>query len=137
MTTGWMTAPFVLPTLSDDVLTAKFFRALGDPTRLKLLQILLDGEKRVSELVALTGSPQGRVSSHLACLRWCGYVTARREGRNVYYRVEDPRVRALLELASSLVRDHTDRIRSCTLIDRKARVRRRGRGTRRRGAREP
>lgn len=117
MTTGWMTAPFVLPTLSDDVLTAKFFRALGDPTRLKLLQILLDGEKRVSELVALTGSPQGRVSSHLACLRWCGYVTARREGRNVYYRVEDPRVRALLELASSLVRDHTDRIRSCTIID--------------------
>ncbi|MDR7416431.1 MAG: metalloregulator ArsR/SmtB family transcription factor [Armatimonadota bacterium] len=112
-----MPAPFVLPNLSDEVLTAKFFRALGDPTRLRILQLVLDEEKNVTELVQLTGSPQGRVSSHLSCLRWCGYVTARREGRRVYYRVTDPRVRELLLLASSLVRDHTDRIRSCTLID--------------------
>jgi len=125
-----MPAPFVLPNLSDEVLTAKFFRALGDPTRLRILQLVLDEERNVTELVRLTGSPQGRVSSHLACLRWCGYVTARREGRRVYYRVADPRVRELLLLAASLVRDHTDRIRSCTLIDgrrtrtRRARVRR-------------
>ncbi|MDR7440491.1 MAG: metalloregulator ArsR/SmtB family transcription factor [Armatimonadota bacterium] len=112
-----MPAPFVLPNLSDEVLTAKFFRALGDPTRLRILQLVLDEEKNVTELVQLTGSPQGRVSSHLACLRWCGYVTTRREGRRVYYRVADPRVRELLVLAASLVRDHTDRIRSCTLID--------------------
>jgi DNA-binding transcriptional ArsR family regulator len=116
-----MPAPFVLPNLSDEVLTAKFFRALGDPTRLRILQLVLEGEKNVTELVQLTGSPQGRVSSHLACLRWCGYVTTRREGRRVYYRVADPRVRELLVVAASLVRDHTDRIRSCTLIDRRAR----------------
>lgn len=134
MTAGWMTAPFVLPALSDDVLMAKFFRALGDPTRLKLLQILLEGEKRVGELVALTDSPQGRVSSHLACLRWCGYVATRREGRNVYYRVEDARVRTLLELAGSLVRDHTDRIRSCTTMDRRPRTSRRRRSARARSS---
>lgn len=110
-----MTPPFVLPNLSDQVLTAKFFRALGDPTRLTLLRAVLDAEKNVSELVELTGSPQGRVSSHLACLRWCGYVTTRREGRRVYYRVTDPRVRHMLELAAEMVRDHTDRIRSCTV----------------------
>ncbi len=120
-----MTPPFVLPNLSDQVLTAKFFRALGDPTRLAILRAVLDGEKNVSELVKLTGSPQGRVSSHLACLRWCGYVTARREGRRVYYRVTDPRVRRILELAAEMVDDHTDRIRSCTLIDRRAARRRR------------
>jgi len=120
-----MTPPFVLPNLSDQVLTAKFFRALGDPTRLAILRAVLDGEKNVSELVKLTGSPQGRVSSHLACLRWCGYVTARREGRRVYYRVTDPRVRRILELAAEMVEDHTDRIRSCTLIDRRAARRRR------------
>ncbi len=122
-----MPAPFVLPNLSDEVLTAKFFRALGDPTRLRILQLVLDEEKNVTELVRLTGAPQGRVSSHLACLRWCGYVTARREGRRVYYRVTDPRVRELLLLAVSLVREHTDRIRSCTRID--------GRRTRRSRAR--
>ncbi len=116
-----MPAPFVLPNLSDEVLTAKFFRALGDPTRLRILQLVLDEEKNVTQLVQLTGSPQGRVSSHLACLRWCGYVTTRREGRRVYYRVADPRVRELLAVVASLVRDHTDRIRSCTLIDRRAR----------------
>jgi len=120
-----MTPPFVLPNLSDQVLTAKFFRALGDPTRLAILRAVLDGEKNVSELVKLTGSPQGRVSSHLACLRWCGYVTARREGRRVYYRVTDPRVRRILELAAEMVEDHTDRIRSCTLIDRRSARRRR------------
>jgi DNA-binding transcriptional ArsR family regulator len=120
-----MTPPFVLPNLSDQVLTAKFFRALGDPTRLAILRAVLDGEKNVSELVKLTGSPQGRVSSHLACLRWCGYVTARREGRRVYYRVTDPRVRRILELAAEMVEDHTDRIRSYTLIDRRSARRRR------------
>lgn len=112
-----MTPPFVLPNFSDQVLTAKFFRALGDPTRLTLLRAVLDAEKNVSELVELTGSPQGRVSSHLACLRWCGYVTTRREGRRVYYRVTDPRVRYILELAAEMVRDHTDRIRSCTVTE--------------------
>jgi DNA-binding transcriptional ArsR family regulator len=123
-----MAPPFVLPNLSDRVLLAKFFRALGDPTRLRILQAVLEEEKSVSELVALTGSPQGRVSSHLACLRWCGYVSARREGRRVYYRVTDPRVRRVLELVSQMVGDHADRIRSCTRIDsRPARRRRRSR----------
>ncbi|MDR5694833.1 MAG: metalloregulator ArsR/SmtB family transcription factor [Armatimonadota bacterium] len=127
----FMTAPFVLPNLSDLVLTAKFFRALGDPTRLRILQEVMDEEKNVSELVKITGSPQGRVSSHLACLRWCGYVTTRQEGRNVFYRVTDPRVRKLLEIASQLVQDNIDRIRTCTIIDRRRSVKgRRKLGTR-------
>ncbi|MDP2951979.1 MAG: metalloregulator ArsR/SmtB family transcription factor, partial [Chloroflexota bacterium] len=49
-------------------LTTKFFRALGDPSRLKILDSLLDGDKNVGELVELVGSSQGRVSNHLACL---------------------------------------------------------------------
>jgi len=116
-----MAAPFVLPNLSDLVLTAKFFRALGDPTRLRILEAVMDEEKNVSELVKITGSPQGRVSSHLACLRWCGYVTTRQEGRNVYYRVTDARVRRLIGMASQLVDSNTDRIRACTIIDRRPR----------------
>ncbi len=126
-----VTAPFVLPRLSDDVLLAKFFRALGDPTRLQLLQAVKNNEKNVTALVELTGAPQGRVSSHLACLRWCGYVATRKEGRQVFYRVTDRRVAKLLELASGLVEDNCERIRSCTIIDRRRglqRSRRRRRG---------
>lgn len=115
-----MTAPFVLPNFSKPVLLAKFFRALGDPTRLRLLEAVTDEERTVTELVEVTAAPQGRVSSHLSCLRWCGYVTARREGRNVFYRVTDPRVRQLIRIASGVVRDHEERIRTCTVIDRSA-----------------
>ncbi len=113
-----MTAPFVLPDFSKPVLLAKFFRALGDPTRLRILEAVMDKERNVTELVKITDAPQGRVSSHLTCLRWCGYVTARQEGRNVFYRMTDHRVRALIEMASGLVGDNTDRIRTCTVIDR-------------------
>ena len=56
--------------------TARFFRVLGDPTRLKVLELLLeDGEVNVGAMLRRLGIAQGRLSSHLACLRWCGYVT--------------------------------------------------------------
>src|SRR5262249_61580769 len=55
-------------------LMARFFRGLDDPTRVLILEVLLSGEKNVTELVELVGSPQGRVSTHLGCLRWSGFV---------------------------------------------------------------
>jgi DNA-binding transcriptional ArsR family regulator len=115
------------------VLLAKFFRALGDPTRLQILEAVMDEERNVTALIELTGAPQGRVSSHLACLRWCGYVTTRKVGRQIFYRVADGRVRRLLELAAGLVEDNCERIRSCTIIDRRANARK-GRGRRRRSS---
>ena len=94
--------------------TAKFFHGLSDLTRLRIVEILLDGEQNVSELVGLLGQPQSRVSNHLACLRWCGYVDSRREGKFVYYRVSDPRVRQLLDMARGVIADHAAAILSCT-----------------------
>jgi DNA-binding transcriptional ArsR family regulator len=120
MKTLRITAPFAVPNLSKSILLAKFFRALGDPTRLRIVQAVLEEEKNVTALVRITGAPQGRVSTHLACLRWCGYVTARREGRKVFYLVTDPRVRELVLLASDLVGDNLERIRTCTVVDRPA-----------------
>jgi DNA-binding transcriptional ArsR family regulator len=95
---------------------ARFFKGLDDPTRVLILRLLLDGEKNVTELVELVGSPQGRVSSHLGCLRHCGYVATRREGRNVYYRLPDDRVRALLRIAQDLVAEHARELLSCTVL---------------------
>ena len=94
--------------------TAKFFHGLSDLTRLRIVELLLEGEKNVTELVAALGQPQSRVSNHLACLRWCGYVDGRRDGKFVYYRVADPRVRQLLDLARGVIADHAAAILSCT-----------------------
>lgn len=96
---------------------AKFFRALGDPTRLVLLEFLVQDEHTVSECVQAAGLSQGRVSSHLGCLADCGYVVARREGRHTYYRVTDPRVAELVELARSLAADNTAALAECARID--------------------
>jgi len=98
-------------------LAAKFFRGLGDPTRIKILQILLEeGDKNVTELVDLLDSPQGRVSSHLACLRGCGYAMSYRRGKNVYYTVGDPRIRDLLQLAQKILSDNAQRVLACEII---------------------
>ena len=100
-------------------LLARFFRALGDPTRIRLLQLLTEapaGECRVGELVAAVDAPQSRVSTHLGCLRWCGLVQTRREGKQVYYRVADPRVRELLALGSAVLHDHAVEVASCGVI---------------------
>lgn len=96
-------------------ITTKFFRGLTDPTRLRIVELLLDeGEQHVSALVERLGQPQSRVSSHLACLRWCGYVTSRRAGKYIYYRVADERVASLLLLARGIIADHADAILTCT-----------------------
>src|SRR5579884_3866682 len=88
------TAPFRLPTspFATD-LVAKYFRGLGDPVRLRILELLRsEGELSVGELVRRLDLPQPLVSNHLACLRWCGFTEARREGRTVYNRIADERV---------------------------------------------
>jgi len=96
-------------------ITTKFFRGLTDPTRLRMVELLLEeGEQSVSELVARLGQSQGRISSHLACLRWCGYVSSRREGKYVYYQVTDERIATLIELARGIIAEHAEAILSCT-----------------------
>lgn len=95
---------------------ARFFKGLDDPTRLLILELLLEGEQSVSQIVERLGSPQGRISTHLGCLRWCGFVKTRREGRHVYYRLADERVRALLRLAQELTFEHAQELLSCQVI---------------------
>lgn len=96
---------------------AKFFRALGDPTRLRLLEYLLGEEHTVSDCVAHVNLSQGRVSSHLACLAQCGFVTVRRSGRFAYYRAVDERVADLVRLGRGLASENADALASCIRID--------------------
>jgi DNA-binding transcriptional ArsR family regulator len=107
----------LLPAGDDGVeMVARFFRALADPARLRLLEFLLPGEHTVTECVARVGLSQGRVSAHLACLAGCGYVQARRQGRNTFYRVADPRVADLVMLARSMAADNAAALAACVSI---------------------
>jgi ArsR family transcriptional regulator, cadmium/lead-responsive transcriptional repressor len=99
-----------------DELLAKFMRGLGDPTRLRIMRYLLDGPRSVGEIVAHLGVPQSRVSNHLACLKWCGYVTSERQGRTIAYRVADNRVRTVLQLAWEIASDNAEHVASCMRI---------------------
>ena len=112
-------APFRLPSspLATD-LVAKYFRGLGDPSRLRILELLrAEQELSVGELVERLGLPQPKVSNHLACLRWCGFVEARREGRTVYNRIADARVATMLDLAESLLADNAEHVAACCRIE--------------------
>lgn len=84
-------------------LKADFFRTLGHPARVRLLQFLREGEQSVGALQAALELDSGGTSQHLAALRKQGLVTSRREGTSVYYRVKDPRILELLELAKDIL----------------------------------
>lgn len=75
----------------------RIFHALADPSRRAIFESLTRGEAAVKELTARFDISQPAVSQHLATLRDAGLVRARREGRNVYYRVEPRGMRPLID----------------------------------------
>jgi len=95
---------------------SKFFQGLSDPTRLRIVRILLDGPQTVGALVTRLAISQSGVSNHLACLKWCGYASSERVGRSIVYRISDKRVRALLEIAETIVADNAQRLATCSRI---------------------
>jgi DNA-binding transcriptional ArsR family regulator len=95
---------------------SRYFRVLGDATRLRIVTVLLDGERSVSELVDILGVPQSRVSNHLACLKWCRFVTSERRGRSVLYRLADDRIADILRLGESAAEPNCDHLMSCSRI---------------------
>jgi len=104
--------------LADTELTARLFRTLGDSTRLRILELLLDeGEMHQMEIVRRLGATQARVSEHMACLAWCGFVETRTEGRKTLYRVVSRQVPGLLNRAKRFLEQNDAQIASCRRID--------------------
>ena len=101
-------------TLTPEVLAmvAERFKALAEPARLQLLKCLQSGEMSVNELVEETGFGQANVSKHLQLLHTLGFVTRRKEGLNVYYRLADDDVFRLCDImCGRLERDAQSRSR--------------------------
>jgi DNA-binding transcriptional ArsR family regulator len=95
-------------------LLAKLLDGFANPIRLSVLLLLSrNAEMSVGELVEAIGAPQPRVSDHLRCLAWCGYVRARREGSNVFYSIADERVLGVLELSEGILADNLEHVEAC------------------------
>jgi ArsR family transcriptional regulator len=82
---------------------AEFFKTLGHPARIRVLEILRGGEQSVGELIAEVGLEPSHMSQQLAVLRRANVVQARKEGSTVLYSVADPRVFELLEVAKQIL----------------------------------
>jgi DNA-binding transcriptional ArsR family regulator len=95
-------------------LKAKFFRGFADPTRLAILETLLDGEKNVNEIVQLLDISQPNASAHLACLRECGLVTSETRGKFTYHALYDAKIRDLLHTAEAILAQVARGIYACT-----------------------
>jgi DNA-binding transcriptional ArsR family regulator len=107
----------ITATRVEPAVAARFFRVLGDATRLRILQLLQErGEITVGELVFKVGQSQPRVSTHLACLRHCGFAVAERRGKEVYYRLAVEGLDSVLGRASEVMAPIGERLATCTRI---------------------
>jgi DNA-binding transcriptional ArsR family regulator len=84
-------------------LKADFFRLLGHPVRVRILELLRDGELTVGELQAALELDSGGTSQHLTAMRRQGILESRKAGTNVYYHVKDPRTFQLLAVAREIL----------------------------------
>ena len=101
------------PAQTDVTAAVCLFRGLADPARLAIVRHLALGEHRVVDLTAHLGLAQSTVSGHLACLRDCGLVSARAEGRASLYSLARPELLDLLAAAERLLDATGDRVALC------------------------
>jgi len=109
-------------TMIDAGLTAavSLFRSLADQSRLSILRRLSRGEARVRDLTEELGLAQSTVSEHVACLRDCGLVVARVEGRQNFYSVATPEVIEILAMAERALANTGYKVDLCATYGRDA-----------------
>jgi len=74
----------------------RFLRCIGEPTRLQILKLLVEGERCVGELVGVLNKEQSLISHHLRALKECNIVKERQEAQKVYYKLTDARLARLI-----------------------------------------
>ncbi len=91
---------------------AEFFKALAHPTRIRILELLRHGQKSVGELQQEMASEGSTVSQQLAILRMKNLVDTRKAGNSIYYRLRDPQVNDLLDVARRIFESHVIELRA-------------------------
>ena len=97
-------------------LKAKTFKVFADPTRLRILELLREGESNVSAMMERLNLKQSTVSQHLRMLKECGIVAARRDGREVYYRLKSDKVLEILDTGDELLSQTIEELTSCVCL---------------------
>ncbi len=92
------------------------FQALSDKTRLQIVFLLLNGEKSVQEISQELGKSQSSISHHLACLKNCGIVNMKKDGKFSYYFINSKDVRDIITLATNHVSNYSKSILSCSIV---------------------
>ena len=100
-------------TASKAEIAAALFHGFSERTRIAILLALLDGEKRVVDLLGELGGSQSNISGHLSCLKDCGLVTDRPEGRQTFYTVASKEVVGVLRAAEKLLAVNGHAIEMC------------------------
>ncbi len=114
MPAGKRTTPVIEPDGQSPIyrLKADFFRLLGHPVRVRILELLRDGELTVGELQAALELDSGGTSQHLTAMRRQGILESRKAGTNVHYRVKDPRMFQLLAVAREILTSQLEESRT-------------------------
>ncbi|NDL65665.1 ArsR/SmtB family transcription factor [Acerihabitans arboris] len=107
-----------MPTTDILDVKVKLLRGFADRTRLGILNALQEKEMTVGELVARIGGGQSNISQHLACLRGCGVINKRQEGKYCYYALAGDRIGELLAMVDSIMVDIRQDVACCGLNDR-------------------
>ena len=97
---------------------ANIFRALGDPTRLRIFQTLVEADSplHVTRICERTDLTPNLVSHHLQCLKNCALVEAERDGRKKYYEVSRPEAVELVALADECIRQNVESVLGCEIV---------------------
>lgn len=89
-------------------LQAELCKTMGNAARLQIVHVLREGPMRVSDIVETTGLAQAKVSQHLAILRAYGVVSTKREGRDVIYRIANPKLVRVCDLMREVLAEQAD-----------------------------
>ena len=84
---------------------ARFLRCIGEPTRLRILKLLADGDKCVGEIADILNKEQSLITHHLRALKDCNIVVARQDAQKIYYKLVDPRLAVLVLTSESIMKE--------------------------------
>lgn len=96
-----------------------FFKAFSNETRFKIIQLLRKGSRNVTQICKELGFEQSRVSHNLNCLEACGFVNARRDGKNKVYSLDKEHIVPILEKIDEHIKKYSERLKACGVLKNK------------------
>ncbi|WP_136607946.1 ArsR/SmtB family transcription factor [Paenibacillus dokdonensis] len=102
---------------SDVDVKVKFLRGFSDKTRIQILNCIMDEEKTVSQIVEEINGNQSNISQHLSCLKGCGIIVGRQEGKYSYYRLSNEKIKGLLLMFDEILQDIKQDVACCDQND--------------------